>query len=41
MFPVRPEKEKALRERLQGLGISENDIEEKFIRHLPSSILQP
>jgi len=32
MFPVRPEKEKALRARLQSLGINERDIEEKFIR---------
>jgi protein subunit release factor B len=32
MFPVSPEKEKALRKRMEVLGISENDLEEKFIR---------
>jgi protein subunit release factor B len=32
MFPVRPEKEKALRERLESLGIYEKDIKESFIR---------
>jgi len=32
MFPVRPEKEKALRERLESLGIYERDIKESFIR---------
>jgi len=32
MFPVSPEKEKALREKLAGLGIAEKDLEEKFIR---------
>jgi len=32
MFPVRPEKEEALRRRLESLGISEDDIRESFIR---------
>ena len=32
MFPVSPEKEKALRKKLEGLGIFEKDIEESFIR---------
>jgi len=32
MFPVRPEKEEALRRRLESLGIKEGDIEESFIR---------
>ena len=32
MFPVRPEKEKALREKLDSLGIFEKDIDESFIR---------
>lgn len=32
MFPVSPEKEKALREKLKSLGIAEKDLEEKFIR---------
>ncbi len=32
MFPVSPEKEKALKDKLQSLGIFENDIEESFIR---------
>ncbi len=32
MFPVRPEKEKDLLERLARLGIRESDLEEKFIR---------
>lgn len=32
MFPVRPEKEKALKEKLESLGIHENDIKESFIR---------
>jgi protein subunit release factor B len=32
MFPVSPEKEKALRERLESLGIYERDIKESFIR---------
>lgn len=32
MFPVSPEKEKALGEKLKSLGIAEKDLEEKFIR---------
>lgn len=32
MFPVRPEKEEALRKKLDSLGILEKDIEESFIR---------
>jgi protein subunit release factor B len=32
MFPVSPEKERALREKLNSLGIAENDLEERFIR---------
>ncbi|MBI5188918.1 MAG: peptide chain release factor-like protein, partial [Nitrospirae bacterium] len=32
MFPVRPEKEKALREKLESMGIYEKDIKESFIR---------
>ena len=32
MFPVRPEKEKALREKLESLGIYERDIKELFVR---------
>ncbi len=32
MFPVSPEKEKALGDKLEGIGIYEEDIEEKFIR---------
>jgi protein subunit release factor B len=32
LFPVSPEKEKALRAKLDGLGIYEKDIEESFIR---------
>jgi len=32
MFPVRPEKEEALKRRLESLGISEEDIGESFIR---------
>ncbi len=32
MFPVRPEKEEALRKKLDSLGIFEKDIEESFIR---------
>lgn len=32
MFPVSPEKEKSLKERLERLGISEQDIRESFIR---------
>ncbi|GAB4538218.1 MAG: peptide chain release factor-like protein [Thermodesulfovibrionia bacterium] len=32
MFPVRPEKESALRNRLESLGINEGDIIESFIR---------
>ena len=32
MFPVSPEKEKALREKLDSLGVYEKDIEESFIR---------
>lgn len=32
MFPVTPEKEKALRDRLDSLGIYEKDIRESFIR---------
>lgn len=32
MFPVSPEKEKALRAKLKGLGIYEKDIEEAFVR---------
>ncbi len=32
MFPVRPEKEKALKEKLESLGIYEKDIQETFVR---------
>lgn len=32
MFPVSPEKEKALRKKLDSLGIYEKDIEESFVR---------
>ncbi|MEW6600361.1 MAG: peptide chain release factor-like protein [Nitrospirota bacterium] len=32
MFPVSPEKEKALRDRMNGLGIYEKDMEEAFVR---------
>jgi protein subunit release factor B len=32
MFPVRPEKEKALKKKLDSCGIYEEDIEESFIR---------
>jgi len=32
MFPVRPEKEQALRERMERLGIREEDLEETFVR---------
>lgn len=32
MFPVSPEKEKTLRERLNKLGIYEKDLEESFVR---------
>ena len=32
MFPVSPEKEKALRAKLDSLGIYEKDIEESFVR---------
>ncbi len=32
MFPVSPEKEKALKDKLESLGIFENDLEESFIR---------
>jgi protein subunit release factor B len=32
MFPVSPEKEKALRAKLDGLGIYEKDIQELFVR---------
>jgi len=32
MFPVSPEKERALGEKLKSLGIAEKDLEEKFIR---------
>ncbi|MBC7364840.1 MAG: peptide chain release factor-like protein [Candidatus Aminicenantes bacterium] len=32
LFPVRPEKEKNLLERMARLGIKESDLEEKFIR---------
>jgi protein subunit release factor B len=32
MFPVSPEKEKAIRAKLKGLGVYEKDIEESFIR---------
>ena len=32
MFPVSPEKEKNLREKLDSLGVHEKDIEESFIR---------
>lgn len=32
IFPVRPEKEEALRKRLESLGIYEEDIRESFIR---------
>ncbi|HOU52582.1 MAG TPA: peptide chain release factor-like protein [Myxococcota bacterium] len=31
-FPVRPEKEQALRERMDRLGIREEDLEETFVR---------
>jgi protein subunit release factor B len=31
-FPVRPEKEKSLRQRMIGLGIREQDVIEKFIK---------
>jgi len=32
MFPVKPEKEKDLLERLARLGVKDSDLEEKFIR---------
>ncbi|GBE41715.1 peptide chain release factor 1 [bacterium BMS3Bbin09] len=32
MFPISPEKEKALKKKLEDLGIFEKDIEESFIR---------
>ncbi|RJQ42794.1 MAG: peptide chain release factor-like protein [Nitrospiraceae bacterium] len=32
MFPVSPEKEKALMAKLEALGIHENDLEESFVR---------
>lgn len=32
MFPVRPEKEKDLLERLARLGVKDSDLEERFIR---------
>ena len=32
MFPVSPEKEKSLREKMEGLDILEKDIEESFVR---------
>lgn len=32
MFPVSPEKEKALRAKLDALGVFEKDIEESFVR---------
>jgi len=32
LFPVRPEKEKDLMERMARLGIKETDLEEKFVR---------
>ncbi|MGB9835521.1 MAG: peptide chain release factor family protein [Candidatus Saccharicenans sp.] len=32
LFPVRPEKEKDLLDRMASLGIKESDLEEKFIR---------
>jgi len=32
LFPVRPEKEKELLERMARLGIKDSDLEEKFIR---------
>ncbi|RJQ56524.1 MAG: peptide chain release factor-like protein [Nitrospiraceae bacterium] len=32
MFPVSPEKEKALHAKLEGLGIYEKDLEESFVR---------
>lgn len=32
MFPVRPEKEKDLLDRLAKLGVKDSDLEEKFIR---------
>ena len=32
MFPVSPEKEKALRSKLETLGVYEKDIEESFVR---------
>lgn len=32
MFPVRPEKEKDLLERMAKLGLKDSDLEEKFIR---------
>lgn len=31
-FPVSPEKENALKERMKALGIREEDLEEKFVR---------
>jgi protein subunit release factor B len=32
VFPVRPEKEKAIRERMEALGLREEDIQESFVR---------
>jgi protein subunit release factor B len=32
VFPVTPQKEKALRERMEALGIREEDLEESFVR---------
>ncbi len=32
MFPIKQEKEKSLRQKLESLGIYEKDIEERFIR---------
>jgi len=32
LFPVSPEKEKKLLERMQALGIQERDVEEQFVR---------
>ncbi len=32
MFPVRPEKEKALKEKLESISVYEKDIKESFIR---------
>jgi protein subunit release factor B len=32
MFPVRPEKERSLRERLERIGVHEKDLRETFVR---------